>query len=119
LGSALKWPLRVTPARCDKALVILLSGRLGQVGGGALEETLAEAIDRGNVRIVLDLADVDYISSAGLRAIAAAAERCTARNGKLVLSGVVEPVRIALDLAGLSDRIPIETSRASAIARLD
>jgi len=91
---------------------------LGQAGGSALEGTLAEAIDRGDVRIVLDLTDVDYISSPGLRAIAGAAERCTARRGMLVLCGVVEPVRIAFDLAGLSAQIPIEASRASAVARL-
>jgi anti-sigma B factor antagonist len=118
LGSDLKWPLHVTPTRCDKVLVIVLSGRLGQAAETTLSDTVAHAIDQGDIRIVLDLADVDYISSPGLRAIASAADRCTARNGMLALCGVVEPVRIALELTGLAVQIPIEPTRELAVARL-
>jgi len=98
-------------------LVIVLSGRLGQAAETALTDTLAHAIDQGDVRIVLDLTEVDYISSPGLRAIASAADRCTAQRGMLVLCGVLEPVLIALELAGLATQIPIESTREPAVAR--
>ena len=119
MGSELKWPLHITPARCGNVLVIVLSGRLGQAAETALVDTLARAIDQGDTRVVMDLTGVDYVSSPGLRAIASAADRCASHNGGLVLCGVAEPVRIALELAGLATRIPIEPSREMAVARLN
>jgi anti-anti-sigma factor len=119
LGSALKWPLQVTPVRCDNVLVILLSGRLGQAAETTLSDTLTHVIDQGDIRVVLDLAGVDYISSPGLRAIASAADRCTAGDGMLVLCAVGEPVRIALELAGLAAQIPMEPTRDLALARFN
>jgi anti-anti-sigma factor len=118
LGSELKWPLHITPARCGNVLVIVLSGRLGQAAETALAETLTRAIDQGDARVVIDLTGVDYMSSPGLRAIASAADRCVSRNGGLVLCGVAEPVRIALELAGLAGQIPMEPSQDLAVARL-
>ena len=68
--------------------------------------------------MVLDLTEVDYISSAGLQSIESAAGRCTAMNVGLALCGVAAPVRIALELAGLLDLLPIELSREAAVGRL-
>jgi anti-anti-sigma factor len=119
LGSALKWPLHVTPVRCDNVLVIVLVGRLGQAAETTLNDTLTHAIGQGDIRVVLDLAGVDYISSPGLRAIASAADRCTAGHGMLVLCGVGEPVSIALELAGLATQIPMEPTRDLAVARFN
>jgi len=119
LGSALNWPLHVTPVRCDNVLVIVLLGRLGQVAETTLSDALTHAIDQGDIRVVLDLVGVDYISSPGLRAIASAADRCTADHGMLVLCGLGEPVRIALELAGLTSQILIEPTRDLAVARFN
>src|SRR5262249_38946432 len=102
----------------DNVLVIVLSGRLGQAAETTLADTLAHAIDQGDTRVVVDLTAVDYMSSPGLRAIASAADQCASRNGRLVLCGVAEPVRIALELAGLATQIPVEPSRELAVARL-
>ena len=119
MGSALKWPLHITPVRCDNVLVIVLVGRLGQAAETTLNDTLTHAIGQGDIRVVLDLAGVDYISSPGLRAIASAADRCTAGHGMLVLCGVGEPVSIALELAGLAAQIPMEPTRDLAVARFN
>jgi anti-anti-sigma factor len=67
---------------------------------------------------VIDLAGVDYVSSAGLNALAAAAGVCTRAGGALALCALAEPVRIALDLGGLLHAMPIEASRDQAIARV-
>lgn len=68
--------------------------------------------------MVLDLTEMDYVSSAGLQAIGSAAARCTAMNGGLALCGVAAPVRIALELAGLLDLLAIEPSREAAVGRV-
>ena len=117
-SSRLRWPLHIAPSRSDGVLVLALSGRLGGISAGALTAALTGAIGQGDSRVVLDLTEMDYVSSAGLQAIGSAAARCTAINGGLALCGVAAPVRIALELGGLLDLLAVEPSREAAVGRL-
>ncbi len=99
-------------------LVLTAAGRLGHASAGALSAALDAAIALGNRGLVIDLAQVDYLSSAGLTAIDKAAARLAGVSEILVLCAVPEPVRIALDLAGLLSHFPIESSRERAVARV-
>jgi len=98
-------------------LVLGLSGRLGRSSAVALADTLADALGRGDIRLVLDLSQMDYISSAALQSIESAAAECDALEGALVLCGVGAPVRIALEIAGALTYLPIEPSLEAAIGR--
>ena len=99
-------------------LVLAAAGRLGHASADALKAALELAIGRDDRGMVLDFAQVDYVSSAGLTAIDAAAARLAEVRGILVLCAVTEPVRIALDLAGLLPRLVIEPSLDRAVARI-
>jgi stage II sporulation protein AA (anti-sigma F factor antagonist) len=114
----LKWPLRIVEDRLDGVLVLALAGRLGAGSAASFAAAVAEAVGRGDARLVIDLAAVDYVSSAGLNALAFAAGLCARSRGALVLCGLVDPVRIALDLGGLIPELRIEPSRDHAIVRV-
>jgi anti-anti-sigma factor len=114
----LRWPLRIEEERCNGVIVVTVTGRLGAASAEPFGAGLAEAISRGNARMVIDLQGVDYISSAGLAALAAAAGLCVQSQGALVVCGLTDPVRIALDLGGLLSELPVEPSREQAIARV-
>ena len=114
----LRWPLRIAEERRDGVLVLTLTGRLGVESAGRLGAVTAEAIHRLGARLVIDLAGVDYVSSAGLKALAEAARQCVGEGGALVLCGVVDAVRMAVDLGGLAAEVPIEASRDLAIIRV-
>jgi anti-anti-sigma factor len=101
--------------RRDGVLIFELSGRLGTVRHRLT--TAVDAIDQPGRGLILDLANVDYISSAGLLAIDLAAKHLAATDSVLVLCALPEPVRIAFDLAGFPVAT-IELSRERAIARL-
>jgi anti-anti-sigma factor len=115
----LKWSLRVVEHWHGDVLVLELFGRVGAASAATFSEAVARGFGRVP-RLVVDLAGVDYVSSAGLRALEVAA-RPGARNGgpprTFVVCAVPEPVRIALDLAGLLSRLRIEGSRETAVAR--
>jgi anti-sigma B factor antagonist len=113
----LRWPLRITEDRPDGTgvLVLALGGRIGAASAARLDSALGEAVARANGRVVVDLAEVDYVSSAGLNALSAARDRCAAAGGAFVACAVLDPVKIALDLGGL--QIPIEATRDEAIRR--
>jgi anti-sigma B factor antagonist len=104
------WRFSTNSEQIDGILVIALSGRLGAAAAPALTAALAEAKGNGHKRLVLDLANLTYISSAGVVAIEAAAKDVENAGGTLVLRSPQEPVRIAFELAGS----PIRVTSASA-----
>jgi anti-anti-sigma factor len=114
----LKWPLRIVEERLDGVLVLALAGRLGAASAVSLDAAVDRTVGRGDARLVIDLTAVDYVSSAGLRALASAAESCAQARGALVLCGLAEPVRIALGLGGLIPEVPVETSLDQAVVRV-
>jgi anti-sigma B factor antagonist len=114
----LKWPLRIVEERREGVLILALSGRLGFNSAGIVDAVVARAVGAGDTRLVIDLAGVDYLSSAGLHALAAAAGRCLSVGGALALCGLTEPARVAWDLGGLRPDLPTELSRDRAVARV-
>lgn len=114
----LRWPLRVVEEHRDGVLVLTLAGRLSAAAAVRFGPELAQFIGRGDARMVIDLTEVDYISSAGLQALAAAAAGCIQSGGALALCGLTDPVRIALDLGGLMADLLIEPSREQAIGKV-
>jgi len=114
----LRWPLRISEERADGVLVLALTGRLGAASAVRLDAAVTAAVARGDIRLVVDLDGVDYVSSAGLRVLAAAGGRCSEARGALSLCRLTEPVRIALDLGGLLRELSIEATRQEAIVRV-
>jgi anti-anti-sigma factor len=112
----LVWPLTISPEIDRGALILTVCGRIGTASCGELIEALMQAIRDGHRRIVLDLAGVDYLSGAGLLALDAMAARLHEAKGTLVLCTLAEPVRLALDLAGVP--LDVELTRADGLARV-
>jgi stage II sporulation protein AA (anti-sigma F factor antagonist) len=112
----LRWPLRIKEDRRDGVVILELEGRLGHASADRLTAVLGTVIDQGARSLILDLAQVDYISSAGLLAVDLAAKHLAAIDGVLVLCSLPEPLRIAFELAGFLTRYPVEPSRDLAIA---
>jgi anti-anti-sigma factor len=80
-----------------------------------VEEKLLSLIDDGESRLVLDCAQLDYISSAGLRVLLMAAKRTTQAKGKMVLATMNDEVKQVFDLTGFSSIFQICGSREEAI----
>jgi anti-sigma B factor antagonist len=60
--------------------------------------------------LVLDLEDVQFIDSAGLRVILAAHQRASDRGGRLALTPGSEQVKRLLSIAGVGDRLQMIAS---------
>jgi len=99
------------------ALVIQASGRLDSSSAGALEAVLPARI-QSHGKVVLNLADVPYVSSAGLRVLLIGAKAARAGGHKLVLAGLSESVREVFDISGFTSIFAIEPDLDSAVAAL-
>jgi anti-sigma B factor antagonist/stage II sporulation protein AA (anti-sigma F factor antagonist) len=103
--------------RKDKdALVISLKGRLDVVTSPVFEKDLTDLMAGGERFLVLDLGDMDYISSAGLRSILVVVKRLKEKQGKLLLASLKSVVREVFEISGFSTIIPIFESVDSALS---
>ncbi len=89
-----------------KELVLALSGRLDTVTAPELESVLKESIE-GAESLEFDMAELEYISSAGLRVLLSA-QKTMSKQGSMVLKNVNEDVREIFDVTGFSDILTIE-----------
>lgn len=64
---------------------VALSGRLDTDTASELEERLEAELARAPQRLVMDLGELHYISSAGIRALLRARKMVTARNGHFLI----------------------------------
>jgi len=100
------------------ALVLAPVGRVDSTTSGDLESRLLRRLADGERRLVIDLADVPYISSAGLRVLLLTLNRLKASGGRLVLCGIGQSVREVFDLAGFFSVVVVAVSREEACARV-
>ena len=81
-------------------LTIAVSGRVDTVTAPDLEAGLK--FDDATC-VVIDLKDVPYMSSAGLRLLLTAHKTMLAKGGELQIAGVQPSVKEVLDITGFSD----------------
>jgi len=99
------WRLTALPSVFEKTAIVLVDGRLGHSTAAEFDTTLRTLTDQGVVRVVLDMAGVTYLNSAGLGVIRSLASELPSRGGQLTVRSPADPARLALDLGGLSHLI--------------
>jgi anti-sigma B factor antagonist len=84
------------------ANVIKVTGRVDSATAPELEKALQALMDAERSRIVLDLQETDYMSSAGLRVLVATHKTAKKNGGGLCLAQPSARVMEVLELAGLT-----------------
>jgi len=122
--------MEITERTTADIVTLSLSGKLDSTTAKTFEDTILGRIESGDRRLVIDLSQLDYISSAGLRVFALAGKRLNSANGKLVLCGfkktipyntlnrIPDPVREVFDTSGFSSIFPSYGSHDDAIEAL-
>ena len=95
--------------------VVTLSGRIDSSNASSFDDTLKEIMNNGRHKIVLELTDVNYMSSAGLRAMVAALRECKKHRGDVHLAAISERVSEILSLAGLDSLFTIHDDKTAAV----
>lgn len=109
--------MEVTETQVDGTLVIAPRGRLDSNTAPEFEQRLLQSLT-GKPRLVLDLAGLDYISSAGLRVLLMAAKKVKQGQGRLALCELQAPIREIFEISGFLSILDVRATRAEALAEL-
>ena len=97
----------------DKAgdvTTIVLKGRIDANVAPEIEQKLLSLISGGSCKLVADLSEVWFISSAGLRTLVAALREAKRKQGDLRLAGMQGQVKEVLGLTGIDNIFKIYAS---------
>jgi anti-sigma B factor antagonist len=113
-------PASVHTQTDDHAPVIVVAGEIDMATAPMLERALTAAIEAGDGAVVLDLCDVTFFDSSGLRAAIVAHRDLNERGRRLAV--VCDPtghVRRTFGLAGVAELLELHPSRAAALDDLN
>lgn len=101
----------------DGIRAVVFQGALDTDGAGKVDASLATLTDAKN-RLLIDMADVTYLSSIGIRALIQGARSVVRHGGRMVLVRPRPNVDRILRLAGTHQVVPIFADIESAKAEL-
>ena len=110
--------MEISETKRGGAVILALSGRLDASNAPELEGKLLGLIAGGDRRLVVDCGQLDYINSAGLRALLVAAKRLNPSGGKIVLAALKDQIKEVFDIAGFSSIFQIHGTQDEALAAL-
>ena len=102
----------------DGTAIVAAGGRLDAAGAPELEACCKALIQEGSKRLLLDMAKVEYISSAGLRSLLVLAKAVKSASGALVLCNLVPAVRDVMTISGFDNILALAADRPAALALL-
>ncbi len=98
--------MNINMKKNGKELTVEVVGRLDSLTAPELEEALEESYD-GLEKLILDLAKLEYTSSAGLRVLLGASQAMD-EQGEMVVRNLTQPVRDVIELVGFDSVLNIE-----------
>jgi anti-anti-sigma factor len=98
--------------------MIIPNGRVDLVYSKALDNVIQRELGGGRRSLIINLANVDYLSSAGMKVLVSAWQRTRDVRGELVLCALNSRVREVLSIVGLDLVFLIVDTPQAAVERL-
>jgi len=108
--------MEIATQEYKRVAVMSVTGRVDSSTAPELESQLKQLVDSGQHHIVLYLKNVEYMSSAGLRAMVSTLKSVKRVNGDLRLANTSARVEEVLRLAGLTSIFSIHPTQEEAVA---
>ena len=119
-GELFKASREIPQERMGNTLILMLEGRVDGANARDFQVGLEEAIDGSETAVILDLEQLSYISSAGLRVILLMMA-ATLRNqsAEFAVCSLSESIREIFAISGFDKIVNIHDSKDEALAALD
>ncbi len=99
--------MNITESRREGNLIVAPDGRIDSLTSSTFDRHLSAVIDRGDTSLIIDLTNLEYISSTGLSAFLGAAKKIKAAGGRMALVGLNSRIRLVFEMSGFLRLFPI------------
>jgi len=107
--------MEISTSKQGEVSVVALAGRFDAQSAGQVDLSLQSSLQQGGQKLLVDMNRVEYVSSAGLRVLLAAAKKSSSLGGRLVLCGLQPYVLEVFEVAGFTSIFQIAPDAASAL----
>lgn len=98
--------MTVQMEKTDSALILAVQGRIDTITAPDLQNELLRAFQKSS-SVIMDFADVDYISSAGLRVLLIGQKTAVGKQGSFQLRNVAATVMSVFEVTGFKSILKI------------
>ncbi len=98
--------------------IISLEGKMDAISAPEFEDQMGEWLEQGETSFIINLGEVNYMSSAGLRSILIVAKKLKEQDGKLIFVNLREEVQKIFRISGFSSMIPTYESLEAALEHI-
>ena len=102
----------------DKVAVVQISGRMDAASSPEFEAACEQALAGGATHLVVDLTDLQYVSSMGLRSFLMVAKQSKAKGGSVLLCGMKGFVKEVFDMTHVTSIFQLFDTTADALRSL-
>ncbi len=100
------------------SLIVSAKGRIDAVTAPDFEKSLSEWISQGESTMIVNLSELEYISSAGLRSILAIAKVLKAKGGKMIFACLKGTVKDVFKISGFGSIFQIFDTEDEALKQV-
>jgi anti-sigma B factor antagonist len=100
----------------DGATVLTLRGEIDVYTAPQLRQTIVDLVDRGATKLVVDMAQVDFLDSTGLGVLVDGLKRTQSHDGSLSIVATQNKILKIFDITGLNKAFSIHASLEEALA---
>ncbi|MBN2687010.1 MAG: STAS domain-containing protein [Deltaproteobacteria bacterium] len=103
-------------SKLNDTTVASVKGRIDASTAPVFEKAFADMMDKGETVFLFDCSELEYISSAGLRIILAAARKLNDRDGKMMFAELRGTVKDVFRISGFGTIFKLYETRDEALA---
>jgi anti-sigma B factor antagonist len=107
--------MEINSSEMRRVQLFEIMGRVDSSNANELGSAMDRAVDDGKNNVVLDLGEVEYMSSAGLREMVRVLKRVKRSGGDLRIANPSDRVKEVLELAGLDTIFEIYPTQVEAV----
>ncbi len=110
--------MEISSKKIENVLILGIKGRLDALTSTGLEKEMCCQIDAGETKIVMDLGELEYISSAGLRAILFCAKKLKSTDGTIAFANITGMISEVFEISGFGTMFNIYSSARVAAKKI-
>ena len=110
--------MKISSSKKERGVLLALAGRMDTVAAPQFEEACDPWLRGGEKTIVVDLTQLEYISSMGLGYLLSVNKKLQGSGGKLVVCGLTGMVKEVFRLSGFNKLFAVYDTAEAALEKL-